>query len=99
MLNINGKVINSPLDPQIQTLSDVINRITTFMIPLAAVILLFVFIMGGYDVLLSQGNAEKVKSGRMKITAGIIGLVIMVFAYVAARLISGIFGIGQGIFQ
>lgn len=97
-MRIGNQSINGPLDPSLVTLSDVLNRITTFMIPLAAVILLFVFISGGYDVLTSQGSAEKVKTGRLKITAGIVGLVLMVFAYVITRLVSRIFGVGEGLF-
>ncbi len=99
MLSIGNQTINSPLDPKLKSLSDVINRITNFMIPLAAIILLFVMIWGGYDVLMSQGSAEKVKTGRLKITAGIIGLVLMVFAYVITRLVTRIFGVGEELFQ
>jgi len=62
------------------------------LIPLIMVILLFVFISGGYDLLLSAGNPEKVKSARAKLTAGIIGFIVIVSAYFVVKLISQIFG-------
>ncbi len=98
MLQIGNQNIVSPLDPKLQNLGDVLNRVTNFLIPIAAVILLFVFIWGGYDVLMSQGSAEKVKAGRLKITAGIVGLILMVFAYVITRLVARVFGLGEGLF-
>ena len=85
------------LDPKIKTLGDLVNRIIQFLIPLAAVILLVVFIWGGYDYMMSQGSPEKVKSAQAKITTGIIGLVLLLVSYVIVRLISQIFGLGGGI--
>lgn len=96
-IRINNEIINGTLDPQLNTLGDVVSRVTTFLIPIGAVILLFVLIWGGYDFMLSQGNPEKVKTARAKITAGIIGLVIMVFAFTITRLIAMIFNLESGL--
>lgn len=85
------------LDPKIQTLGDLVNRVIQFLIPLAAVILLVVFIWGGYDYMMSQGSPEKVKSAQAKITTGIIGLILLLISFVLVKLISSIFGLGGGI--
>jgi len=86
-LNIGGTNIEGPLDSSLSstggpiTLGDIINRILTFLLPLAGIILLFVLIMGGYDYMVSQGNPEKIKSAQAKITTGIIGFFLLISSY------------------
>ena len=94
---IGGECVTGILDPNLQTVGDLVNRVVQFLIPLAAIILLIVFIWGGYDYMMSQGSPEKVKSAQAKITTGIIGLVILLISYAIVRLISSIFGIGGGV--
>ena len=96
-ITIGGQTIVGPLGNNMNSVGDVVGRVTTFLIPLSAVILLFVLIWGGYDFMLSQGNPEKIKGARAKITAGIIGFVLMVFAFIITRLIAAIFNLNGGI--
>ena len=95
-INIGGQQIQGPLQ-EINNLSDVVNKIITLLIPLAGIILLLVLIWGGYDYLMSQGQPEKLKSAQAKITTGIIGFVLLIASYVIVKLITTIFGIGEGI--
>ncbi len=95
---IDKQCVTGALDPNIKNLADLVNRVVQFLIPLAAVILLFVFIWGGYDYIMSQGSPEKVKSAQAKITTGIIGLVLLLLSYAIVRIIGSIFGLGGGIF-
>ncbi len=91
-------VIQGPLK-NINSLGDLINKLVTGLIyPLAAVILFFILVWGGYDFMFSQGNPEKLKTARAKITAGIVGFVLLVVSYLIVRVIAFIFGIGEGIF-
>jgi len=46
---------------------------------------------------MSHGTAEKVKSAQAKITAGIVGFVLLMLSFLIVKLISFIFGIGSGI--
>ena len=64
----------------------------------SAVILFIVFIWGGYDFMMSGGSPDKIKSARAKITAGLIGFVLLIAAFVIVRLASYIFGLGSTIF-
>jgi hypothetical protein len=95
--SINGQTLKGPL-VGITKIGDIISIMTTFLVPFAAIILLFVLIWGGYDFTMSQGSPEKIKSGRAKITTGLIGFIILVVSYVFVKLLTVIFGIGQGIF-
>src|SRR3989338_7709720 len=81
----------------INTIGDLVNRVVQFLIPLAALILLLVFIWAGYDYMMSQGNPEKLKSAQAKLTTGLIGFVLLMLAFLIVRLLSFIFGLGGGI--
>jgi hypothetical protein len=96
-LQISGKLIVGPLQG-INTLGDLVNRVLLFLMPLSGVILLLVLIWGGYDFLTSGGDAAKVKNAQAKITTGLIGFFILIFAYFITRVIAYIFGLETGIF-
>jgi hypothetical protein len=81
----------------IDNIGDLISKLTIFLYPFASLILFIVLIMGGYDILLSRGDPEKVKSGRLKMTAGIVGYVLLGLSYLISRLLGYIFGVGGGL--
>ena len=81
----------------INNIGDLLNVLTLFLYPFASLILFFVLIMGGYDILLSHGDPEKVQSGRLKITAGIVGYVLLGLSYLISRILGYIFGVGGGL--
>lgn len=97
-VSINGqRIVNPLLDPKLTSIGDIINKLLPFLYGIAAIILFLVILWGGYDFLLSQGEAEKVSSARAKITAGIIGFVLLVISYLLVRILGYIFGISGGI--
>jgi TRAP-type C4-dicarboxylate transport system permease small subunit len=96
-LNLGNQTIEGPLK-NINTLGDLVSMVLKLVVPLAAVILLFVLIWGGYDYMMSQGNAEKIKSAQGKITTGLIGFILLILSFFIVRLIAAIFGLGSGIF-
>lgn len=83
----------------INNLGDLVNILISFLLPIAGVILFFVLIWGGYDILMSQGEPDKVQSGKNKITAGIIGIVLLVLSFLITKIFGYIFGVGDGFFQ
>lgn len=94
----NPVAIQGPLDSSIDSLGAIITKALAFIMPAAGIILLFVLISGGYDYMMSQGNADKMKSAQAKITSGIIGFILLIISFLATRLIAYIFGLGGGIF-
>lgn len=79
------------------SLGDIISQIIKFLYPMAALILFFFLVWGGYDYLTSAGNPEKIKAGQGKITSAIIGFILLMVSYLAARVIATIFNLGEGI--
>lgn len=93
-----GPSIQGPLDSKIDSLGEIISKALGFIMPMAGIVLLFVLISGGYDYMISQGNAEKMKSAQAKITSGIIGFILLIASFLITRIIALIFGLGEGIF-
>lgn len=89
--------ITGPLQG-INTISDVVNKLTQFIIPFAGVILFFIIVWGGYSFILSRGDPEKLKAAKAKLTAGVVGFVLLIVSYLVTKLIASIFGLGEGIF-
>jgi len=95
-VNIGGTNIKGPLEG-IDNLGDLINKIVPFVMSLAGILLFFILMWGGYDYMMSQGEAAKIKSARAKITAGVVGFVLLMLSYLMTKLLSYIFGVGEGI--
>ncbi len=76
----------------INTVGDLINKVLTFVFPLAGVLLFLILVWGGFDYLTSAGAPEKVKSAQAKITSALIGFFILVFAFAITKLIGYILG-------
>lgn len=97
-LNLGNQTIQGPLDSSVDSLGKIISKGLGFILPMAGIVLLFVLISGGYDYMISQGNAEKMKSAQAKITSGIIGFILLISSFLITRIIALIFGLGGGIF-
>jgi hypothetical protein len=93
-----GVGISGPLQG-INKLGDFISIIVNMVVyPIAGVILLFILIWGGFDILMAQGDPDKVNAGRNKITSAIVGFILLVLSYFFARLIGYIFNVGGTFF-
>lgn len=91
-------ICNPYLRSDIRNVADVVNILMPFLYGIAGIILFLVIIWGGYDILFSAGNADKVNGGRMKVTSGLIGFVLLVLAYLLSQVIAYVFGLSGGIF-
>jgi len=100
-VNLNGVGIKGPLEGYntegYNTIGDIINNLVPFVISIGGVLLFFILMWGGYDYVTSQGTPEKIKSANAKITAAIVGFILLVLSFLITRVISYIFGVGEGI--
>lgn len=83
---------------QINKIADLLNVIIKLLFPLAAILLFFFLLWGGYNYLTSAGDPEKLKHGKAKITSSAIGFILLIMSYFMVSLIARIFGLGGGIF-
>lgn len=96
-ISISGMQINGPLDSSYTNISSIINNVVPFIMILAGIILFLVLMWGGFDYVTSQGAPEKLKTANAKITAGVIGFVLLALSFVITRILAYIFGVGEGI--
>jgi len=101
-VKVNGQRICGPAKQfngaPISTPADLVNQIMPFAYGFSLVILLFVFIWGGFDLMTSRGAPEKIKSARAKLTSGIVGVILLATAFLITQFVSRIFGLGTEIF-
>lgn len=79
------------------TLADIINQIIKFLYPIAALLLFFFLVWGGYSYLTSAGNPEKIKAAQAKITTAIIGFILLMTSYLIAKVVAAVFNLGGGV--
>lgn len=97
-ITVGGQQITGPLD-NINTLGDLVNRVVQIiLLPAAAVILLLVLLWGGIDFMLSHGEPEKIKSAKARITAGVVGFILLFLSFIIVKVLAFVFGLQQGIF-
>ncbi len=59
----------------------------------AGILLLVYLILGGLQMMLSQGDPKAMQAAQAKITNALIGFVIVIFSYVIVVIVGRIFGI------
>lgn len=89
--------IEGPLK-NITHIADLINILFTFIYPLAAILMFFFLVWGGWDFLLSGGSPEKIKSGKARITYALAGFLLLISSFLIVRLVAKIFGLDGGLF-
>jgi hypothetical protein len=74
---------------------NIVGRIITLALIIAALIALGFLIYGGIRWILSGGEKEKVEEARGTIIAALVGLVIVFAAYFIINIVFGLFGLGN----
>lgn len=90
--SINGglQVIKTsfPTGPaQTSNLSALIKTVINWALYFSAVLAVIYIIVGGYIYITAAGDKDKAKDGRTALTNAIIGLVMIIFAYVIVQVI------------
>jgi hypothetical protein len=60
---------------------------------LAGIVFLFLILLAGFNMITGAGDAQKVQKAQQTITTGLIGFIIILFAYFVIRLFEYLFGI------
>lgn len=96
---VGSDIYNPILSPKIKALGGteffallVKNLLTLFLI-VAAVVALFMLVVGGIRWMLSAGDKAQLENARSQITQALIGLVIVFSAFAIIKLVGSFFGI------
>ncbi|MFA5828809.1 MAG: hypothetical protein WC841_05645 [Candidatus Shapirobacteria bacterium] len=88
--------IDLPNDPTKftgKTPGDVISALLPYVYVFAGLGLLLMLISGGIGLMTAAGNPDKVKAGYGRISAGLIGFVIVFISYMVVQIIEVVLGI------
>lgn len=94
MLNPLKQQGDPALTPFISTPGGIVSRVLQFLFPLAALILFVMIIWGGFEILVKSVQGTKaVEAGKNRITAAVVGFLLLFATYWMAQIIETIFGI------
>lgn len=99
--SVSGEILSSlnPLavgggDGDLSTPGGIISKaLSSFIFPIAGIILFVVLLLGGFQMLTGATNSKSIDEGKQRITAAIIGFILLFAAYWIAQLLELIFGI------
>lgn len=75
------------------TLGAVITSALKYLFPIAGLILLFMLIMGGLELMTSAGNPEGTKKGYQKVLWALVGFLLIFLSYWIIQILEAILGI------
>ena len=76
-----------------KTVGEIISLVLPYVFVISGLILLFMLIMGGIQLMTSAGNPDKNKAGYGRITHALIGFLIIFVAYFVSQLVEVMLGV------
>lgn len=92
-INVGGSI--NPGTGFATNMASVINGVLSFVMVIAALLVFFYLIWGGIEWITSGGDKGKTESARNKITAAVIGLVILAASYAILLVVLNFLGFGN----
>lgn len=86
-------IFNSSQATQFQTPGGIMTRVLQFAFPLAGIILFVMIVWGGFEILAGANEKKSLDSGKQRVTAAIIGFLVLFCSYWIAQIIEYIFGL------
>jgi len=90
-----GETIAGPegLESKFPDIGRILTKLLPYLMVLAGLVLFVFLIIGGFGLLTSGGNPEKVKAAQGRITSAVIGFVIIFISYWLMRILEIVLGI------
>lgn len=77
----------------LSTPGGIISRVLTFAFPIAGIILFVMIMWGGFEMVAGSASKKSMEAGRQRITAAIVGYLILFVSYWIIVLVQQTFGI------
>jgi len=77
------------------TIGSIITLLLPYIFRIAGFLLLGLLVIGGYEIMTSQGDPKKVATGNQRIMYALIGFILIVVSFLIIRAIGRIFDIQQ----
>ena len=85
---LNGSVFQD----QLKTPGSITTRLLSFIFPLGGLLLFFMIVWGGFDIVKGASDKNAFEQGKQKITAAIIGFILIFLAYFIMNILELITG-------
>ena len=82
-----------PLKGKFDSVSSIINELLPYLLTGAGLILFGMLLWGGFEMMTATTDAKKAEAGKGRITAAIVGFLIIFASYWIAQIIQIIFGV------
>ena len=79
--------VNTALGPISTNPTGIVGSLMTILLSLSGGVAILLIIAAGYQLVVSQGNPEKVKEGRERLTSAIVGLLFLIFSVVILQIV------------
>ena len=90
--NIEVSVASDFAD-DLSTPGGIVTRVLTFIFPLAGLILFLMISWSGFEIITGAGDSAKVTAGKQRLTAAIIGFLILFASYWMVQIMEVVFGV------
>ncbi len=91
---LNPLVISgSPNAAELSTPGGIVTRALNFLFPLAGLILFLLISWGGFEMLISSSDSKGIEAGKNRVTAAIVGFILLFCSYWLAQIVELVFGI------
>ncbi|MCL4360422.1 hypothetical protein M1555_04205 [Patescibacteria group bacterium] len=81
--------------PQIKDLETLFGNVIASVMGIAVVVLFVMLLVGGFTFLMSGGDQKKLDAAKGTLTSAIVGIVVVISAYLILRTIGVITGVSQ----
>ena len=78
--------------PTLQGIECVFANVVSVILALAGIVLFIMFLSGGFKFLTSGGDQKQVEAAKGTLTHAVLGLAVLVFAYIIIQLIANFTG-------
>lgn len=91
---LNPLVISgSPNAAELSTPGGIVTRALNFLFPLTGLILFLLISWGGFEILISSADSKGMEAGKNRVTAAIVGFILLFCSYWLAQIVELVFGI------
>jgi hypothetical protein len=78
---------------QLSTPGGIVSRLLAFAFPLAGLILFVMLVWGGFEILIQAPSKKGIDAGKQRVTAAIIGFILLFSSYWIWQIVEVVFGI------
>lgn len=86
-------IMNSPYASVFNSPAGIINRVLLFLFPISGLILFFMLVWGGFEIVRNASGQKAIEAGRQRITMALLGFGLLFASFWIIQIVEYIFGL------